>query len=339
MKKRHIALTLAMTLIMGLFAGCSGASNTSNKSGTETKSEANTGVNWPTEPVQVIVPAGAGGDTDFNARTFAQYFEKITGQPMIVTNVNGGGGSIATSQVKDAKPDGNTILFGHTGQLIVNEVAGLIDYSFNDFDIACIPAVDKGAVLVAGKKSGIKSLDDLVKKSKANPGSVIYGTEFGGYSHLQGLMLQKLAGIQMKFVDSGSASDKITGLLGGRIDLGAITYGSVQDYQKTGDMSIVAQFNENRNEMLGDIPTVKEGGVDFVMEKPYIIAFPKGTNSEIIKKMNAVAEQITKEAEYAQKLKDGFKQPVTFYNTEDAIKLLTETREDYMQYKDLLQQK
>ncbi len=72
-------------------------------------------VKWPTKPVQVIVPAGAGGDTDFNARQMARYFEKITGKPMIVTNVNGGSGTIGTGQVKSAAPDGNTILFAHTG--------------------------------------------------------------------------------------------------------------------------------------------------------------------------------------------------------------------------------
>ena len=57
-------------------------------------------VKWPTKPVQIIVPAGAGGDTDFNARQVARYFEKITGKSMIVTNVNGGSGTIGTSQVQ-----------------------------------------------------------------------------------------------------------------------------------------------------------------------------------------------------------------------------------------------
>ena len=92
---------------------------------------------WPTKPVQVIVPAGAGGDTDFNARQMARFFQKITGKTMVVTNVNGGGGTIAMSQVQDAAPDGNTLFFGHTGQLIVNEISGLIDYKFDaKLDIA-----------------------------------------------------------------------------------------------------------------------------------------------------------------------------------------------------------
>ena len=296
-------------------------------------------VKWPTKPVQVIVPAGAGGDTDFNARQVARYFEKITGKPMIVTNVNGGSGTIGTSQVKGAAPDGNTILFAHTGLLIVNEVSGLNDYSYEAFDISCIPAVDKGNVLVAGKKSGLKSVQEVIAKAKAQPNSVVYGTELGGFSHLQGLVFQKLAGIQLKIVDTGSASDKITSLLGGRIDLGAITFGAVKDYAATGDMNIVGQYPSERNPLLGDVKTFKEQGVDFGIEKSYLIAFPKGTNPAIVKKMADVMQQISKDPTYAKALEDGFKQPVAFYHTQEALTQLSAVRTDFMQYKDLLRQK
>jgi len=297
-------------------------------------------VKWPTRPVQVVVPAGAGGDTDFNARQMARYFEKITGKPMVVTNVNGGGGTIAMSQVQDAAPDGNTLFFGHTGMLIVNEVSGLINYKFDaKLDIACIPAVDKSVVFVSSKKSGLKTLQDVVNKAKAQPNTVIYGTELGGYSHLQGLIFAKQAGIQLKVVDVGSAADKITSLLGGRIDLSSISYGPVKDYATTGDMSMVAQYSKARNPLLGEIKTFSEQGIQFDMEKPYVIAFPKGTNPAIIKKMADVMQQITKDPAYAKALEDGFKQPVSFHHTKEAVELLNKTRDEFLQYKDLLRQK
>ena len=295
---------------------------------------------WPTKPVQVIVPAGAGGDTDFNARQMAHFFEKITGKPMIVTNVNGGGGTIGMAQVEGAAPDGNTLFFGHTGQLIVNEVSGLINYKFDaKMDIACIPAIDKGVVFIGSKKSGFKTVEDVVNKAKAAPGTVIYGTEMGGFSHLQGLMFAKQAGVQLKFVDVGSASDKITSLLGGRIDLASISFGPVKDYAKTGAMTMLAQFSKERNPLLGDIKTFTEQGLKFDMEKPYIIAFPKGTDPIIIKKMSDTMEQITKDPAYAKALEDGFKQPVSFMGTQEAIAHLNKVRDDLMGYKDLLRQK
>ncbi len=297
-------------------------------------------VKWPTKPVQVIVPAGAGGDTDFNARQMARYFEKIAGKPMVVTNVNGGGGTIAMAQVQGAAPDGHTLFFGHTGMLIVNEVSGLIDYKFDaKMDISCIPAIDKSVVFVAGKKSGFKNVQDVVTKAKAQPNTVIYGTELGGYSHLQGLMFANKAGVQLKVVDVGSASDKITSLLGGRIDLASISFGPVKDYAATGDMAMTAQFSKERNPLLGDIKTFNEQGISFDMEKPYIIAFPKGTDPAIVKKMADVMQQITKDPAYAKALEDGFKQPVSFLHTKEAIAELNKVRDDFMQYKDLLRQK
>ncbi|MDR8016342.1 tripartite tricarboxylate transporter substrate binding protein [Ectopseudomonas guguanensis] len=292
-------------------------------------------VKWPTRPVQVVVIANPGGDTDFNARMMAKYFNEITGKTMVVTNVAGGGGTLAAEQVKGAAADGNTILFTHPGQLIVNEVAGLTEDSFEVFDIACIAGVDKSTVFVASKQSGVTSMQDLVDKSKANPGSITYGTEMGSFSHIQGLMLEKLSGAKLKMVDGGTVSDRVVGMLGGRLDMGAITYGSVQDYVQGGQMVALGQPNEERNAMLGDVPTLKEQGLDITMDKPYVVAFPKGTDPAIVKKMSDIMQQITQKPAYAEDLKK-FKQPVAFYGTEEAKQILAKTRDDFMQFKDEL---
>ena len=292
-------------------------------------------VKWPTRPVQVVVIANPGGDTDFNARMMAKYFNEITGKTMVVTNVAGGGGTLAAEQVKGAAPDGNTILFTHPGQLIVNEVAGLTEDSYEVFDVACIAGVDKSTVFVASKQSGVTSMQDLVDKSKTNPGSITYGTEMGSFSHLQGLMLEKLTGAKLKMVDGGTVADRVVGMLGGRLDMGAITYGSVQDYVQGGQMVALGQPNAERNAMLGDVPTLKEQGLDITMDKPYVVAFPKGTDPAIVKKMSDIMQQITELPAYAEDLKK-FKQPVAFYGTEEARQILAKTREDFMQFKDEL---
>ncbi|WP_417701140.1 tripartite tricarboxylate transporter substrate binding protein [Pseudomonas sp.] len=292
-------------------------------------------VKWPTRPIQVVVIANPGGDTDFNARMMAKYFNEITGKTMVVTNVAGGGGTLAAEQVKGAAADGNTILFTHPGQLIVNEVAGLTEDSYEVFDVACIAGVDKSTVFVASKQAGVNSMKELIEKSKANPGSITYGTEMGSFSHLQGLMLEKLTGAKLKMVDGGTVSDRVVGMLGGRLDMGAITYGSVQDYVQGGQMVALGQPNEQRNAMLGEVPTLKEQGLDITMDKPYVVAFPKGTDPAIVKKMSDIMKQITEQPGYAEDLKK-FKQPVAFYGTEEAKQILAKTREDFMQFKDEL---
>jgi tripartite-type tricarboxylate transporter receptor subunit TctC len=295
-------------------------------------------IKWPTRPVQVVVIANPGGDTDFNARLMAKYFNKITGKNMVVTNVAGGGGTLAAEQVKSAAPDGNTILFTHPGQLIVNEVAGLSDDSFDTFDVACIAGVDKGAIFVASAESGITSVKDLVEKAKAKPESITYGTEMGSFSHIQGLMFEKITGVKLKMVDAGTVSEKVVALLGARIDLGAISYGSVQDYVKGGQMVALGQPNAERNAMLGNIPTFKEQGVDFTIDKPYVVAFPKGTDAAIVSKLADIMKQITEIPEYAEELKK-FKQPVAYYGTDESRKILAKTRDDFMQFKDALRAK
>lgn len=330
--KRQWGLLVIGLLALAMLVGCGGQTEEA------TDKTSNGGeTNWPNEPVEVVLHAAAGGDTDFNARTFAQYFEELTGQPMVVTNMDGAGGSIATQNVLNAPADGTKALFTHTGPLIVNEVSGLINYGFDAFDIATIPAVDTSTVLVASKESGINSYEDLVEKAKAAPGEIIYGTELGNYSHLQVLLLQDQARIELKLADVGSTSDKVANMLGGRIDLAAISYGSVKDYIETGDMIAIAQFSGERNKLLGDIPTFKEKGLELAMDKPYIIAFPKGTDPAIIKKMNDITVEISQKPEYAKQLQKGFYQEVKMYETDEAIEYLNSIRDEYMKYKDALQ--
>lgn len=289
---------------------------------------------WPQRTVNVIIGASPGGDTDFNARTMARYFEEITGTGMVITNMPGGGATIATSAVRDADPDGYTMLFGHTGHLIVTEVSGLADYGIEDFEICCVSAIDQGAVFVASASSELASVADV---QAAEAGSITFGTEFGGYSHLQGLIFQQATGAEMTIVDTGSASEKIASLLGGRIDVAGISYGAVQDYVESGQMTVLGQPNAERNPLLGDIPTFTEQGVDFVMNNPYIIAFPKGTDPEIVAKMEEVMQQITEKPEYAQDLEQGFKQPVAFLPKDEAMTRLNEIRDAYMPYREALQ--
>lgn len=300
------------------------------------------GASWPTQPVRAIVPAGAGGDTDFNARAVATYFEKLAGKPMEIVNNGKSGGTIAMAEVKNARPDGNTMLFGHVGHLVVNEVSGQIDYGFDAFEIACIAGIDRSIVLVAGEKSGLRSVSDLVKRAKAKPESVIYATELGGYSHLQGILLQNAAGVKLKIANTGSAVDKIKALSAGTADIAAISFGAVQESVFGGkqDLNIIAQFSSAQNALLGlgGTRTFREQGVNFAMEKPYVIAFPKGTDPAIVRRMSEIMQKITQQTRYAAELSIGYRQPVAYMNTRDAVAYLQKIRQDFLPYREQLRQ-
>lgn len=299
------------------------------------------GGDWPKKPIKAVVPASAGGDTDFNARMIAKYFEQITKIPMIVTNTTGGGGTIALAEVEGADPDGNTLFFGHTGQLIVTEVSGLNDHKFDaKLSISCIPAVDKSSVLISGPAHDIKTLQGLVEQAKAKPGEVIYGTEFGGLTHLQGLLFAQAAGVKLKFVDVGSASDKIAALLGKRIDIASIAYGPTKDYVTTGKLTALGQYGSPANPLLpADIKPLKAQGVDLVMNNPYVIAFPKKTDPAIVQRMSEIVKQITGIKEYADSLAKTYSQPITYFPTTEAVAELNQIRDRYLPFADLLRNK
>ena len=291
---------------------------------------------WPGRNVEAVVTASAGGDTDFNARAIGKYFKDVAGVPLVVTNMPGGGGSVATSNVRNARNDGSKALFCHTGQLIVNNVAGLIDYNYRDFEICCIAGMNSSYIFVASKRSGLSSLADLVEKAGKEPGRYVYGTEFGGFTHMQGLRLSRIAGIDLKMVDVGSSSEKTTSLLAGRIDFGAVAFGAVRDYVKNGDIIVLSQGGAERNALLGDFPTMREQGVDMIMEIPYVISFPKGTSREILDRMASYVREVVNNAAYAKDIEDGYRQQAFFAGPDETIKYLDAAYADFSQYGDML---
>ncbi len=324
---KRIFYILVIVLSLGLLSGCS------PDSGGETNVTQN-GYQWTVKNIELIVPANAGGDTDFNARTMAKYFEEITGVKMIVTNMAGAGGSVATSHVKESKPNGEIMLFSHIGQLVVNEVSGLTDYGYKDFDIVSIPAVDKGSVFVINKDLNVNSMKELIEKSKDK--EIIYGSEFGSTTQLQGLVLEDTTGINLKIIDSGNAAERITELLGGRIDITSIPYGTIQDYIQTGDLIAIGQLSGEGNDLIKNVETLKEQGYDYDMEKPYILAYPEGIEEELLKETEKVIEEIIKDENYKKELETTYKQPVDYYNREDAVELLENILTEYSKYEDML---
>ncbi len=321
---KKISYMLILLLSIGILGACSPKVE-NNTSGN--------GYNFP-KNIELIVPANAGGDTDFNARTMAKYFEELTGTKMIVTNMAGAGGTVATSHVKEAKANGEIMLFSHIGQLIVNEVSGLADYGYKDFDIISIPAVDKGSVFAVNKDLGVDSIEELIELSKDR--EIIYGSEFGSTTQLQGLVLEDKTGINLKIIDSGNAAERITELLGGRIDMISIPYGTIQDHIETGDFIAIGQLSGNKNELIEDVETIKEQGYDYDMEKPYIAAYPEGVDKELLEETEKIMKEISENPDYQKELELSYKQPVDFYHKEEALELLEKILNEYREYEDVL---
>jgi tripartite-type tricarboxylate transporter receptor subunit TctC len=304
MLKKLISAGLVAVMALSLTA-CGGQKKADDKT------KAATGVKWP-KNVQIIVPYGAGGDTDFNARLFAQKLSKKLGSNFVISNVNGNGGSTGSRQVKDAKKDGSMILFNHTA-FVVNESSKAADFGFKDFDFAAVVAANPGNVIVVNKSLGINSLADLKKYSEANPDKLKIAVQTGATSYVIAAQLVK-AGFKLKMVDAGAAADRLTALLGNHVDIIFSPYGGVKDYIKKGDMVPLAMDGENDlviPEQNINVKNIVHQGTDAYVPFYYFFAFPKGTDPKMIEAFNAACKDIVdNDKDYQDKIyKTYFQKP------------------------------
>lgn len=272
---------------------------------------------WPDGPVQVVVPFGAGGDTDFNARVLSKYLEPILGAAMPVVNVTGAGGTIAARQVMGAQPDGQTVLFFNTS-FLASTASGMADFSFEDFDMVGIAAQEPGAVISVNGKAPWNTMKELMDATKADPGGIDLTTNTGATTYLIGSQLNG-AGAEFNFVDVGGASGRLTAILGGNIDVSQNPIGQVLPYAQNGELKILASLSSERTDVLPDVPTLKELGYDIELQLEYFYLFPKGVDPEVIKTFATAIQKVVEEDEaYAGEIYKAFYQKPHWLDAEAA---------------------
>lgn len=302
MKKRVLATVLVGAMVMGL-AGCGGsdkAAATTAAATTAAKAEAGdaagaaeaTATAWePSTTVSIVVPAGAGGNTDLSARVFAQYAKELTGHDFIVVNANGAAGSVAANQVLSAAPDGHTFLYGHNLVNVAN-IAGVTDYNYTAFKLGPTFAKDPAQQLYVNPEK-YADLNAFIEAAKAAPGQLKACTEVGAYTYYEILEFEKQAGIDLDIVDVGSNSDKIAAMLSGQVDLMPGAYINCKDYLAAGQFACLGVPSEERYDLIADIPTLKEQGVNLVYpDCDFSFYFPKDTSDDVIAFYENLVQQI-----------------------------------------------
>lgn len=334
MKKRVLATLLAGTMIFSMTAcgssepaattAAPAATETGKEDATsETEGEAAESTWKPEGTVSIIVPAGAGGDTDLSARVFAQFAKEITGVDFIVVNSNGAAGSVAANQVLAAAPDGMTALYGHALVNVAN-VAGVTDYNYTAFKIGPSFALEPAQQLYVFSDK-YEDLDAFIAAAKAAPGQLKACTEVGAYTYYELLGFQEAAGIELDLVDAGSTSDKIAAMLSGQIDLMPGPYVNCKDYVEAGQFTCLAAPTDERYDLIADIPTLKEQGIDFSYpNQEFSFYFPPETPDEVIDWYDNLVKQILESEEGKQALADLQMMP-NYLSPEDTAKVEEET--------------
>ena len=258
---------------------------------------------WPERAIELIVPANPGGDTDANARALAAALNEQLGWNVIVSNMNGGSGAVAFDNLLENPDDGYRFVFYHSGGTIA-QLMGMYEYSLtDDFKMVGLPFMDySSAFLSNAKNEKFHDIPSLVAYMKEHPGEVTYATETGNFTHLHMLAFEAAAGVKFAMADVGTASQKITELLGNRIDIIDTQAGLVRDYLATGEFVNLGIMAEEKIAGHEDLMTIKEQGYDVVFPKYFYIAGPATMDDAVVAAFNEALNAIQDNAgllEYA----------------------------------------
>jgi len=256
---------------------------------------------YPERPIKMIVPWAAGGDTDNIFRPFAPLLQKhLGGQTVVIANIGGASGTKGAKEAKDSPPDGYTIYSTHD-YIHSTYYTGVADVNYWDFEPICLLS-STPSVLTASPKTPWKSWQELLADAKARPGQITVGATLGSTSHFFPALVEKAAGIKLKYVSYEGLAPRMNAILGGHIDLTDANL-TQKGKVEAGQLKFLAIATEKRSPELPNVPTLKELGVNVVYDVNRGIVVPKGTPAEVIAKLGSACAAAVKEPAFGDAMK------------------------------------
>jgi tripartite-type tricarboxylate transporter receptor subunit TctC len=258
---------------------------------------------YPTRPIKLVVPLPPGGGADLVGRLLAQEMSKGLGQPVLVENRPGAGGTIGIGLVAKAPPDGYSIGLGNTATLAIN--VALMKLSYDPVkDLAPISLVGTYSfVAVAYPGAGIESVSDLIAKAKARPGGIAFGSPGNGSPHhLAGELLKTMTGANLVHVPYKGSGPALTALIAGDIPVALIELPAALPYIRSGKVRGLATTSSRRS-AAADIPTMAEAGLaGYEVIGWYGLVAPAGNPPQIVQQLSAEVNRVVNLPEVREKL-------------------------------------
>ena len=289
---------------------------------------------YPSRPVRMIVPFPPSGSTDILARLVAELLAKDLGQPFVVLNVGGAGGTIGATQVARAPGDGYTLLMGTPSTIINNpNLNPAIGYDpLKDFQAVTFLWAQPVVVLVS-KDSPFKTLKDLIAEAKRQPGKLNYGSNgVGGFNHLAGELFNSLAGIKITHIPYKGAAPAMADLMAGTVDL---VFGTVAGLTSASDrLNGLAVGASKRSAFIPSVPSAPEAGLpDYLYSSWGGLFTTAGTPPRATERLNASIDKGLK----VQSIKDRFVAAGVDAVTSTPAELQRHIANEYRQVKQLIE--
>ena len=296
MKKRILtSLTVYLLLVSFMIGGCTAIQPT-----------VTTARKYPEKPITLIVPFSAGGGMDLLARAMEKTATMNLGQPLVIINKTGGGGTIGWNELAGAAPDGYTI--GISGvDLIFQSLYGSTKYNYPTALEPLVQVSSSPYVMVVRADQPWQNIDDFIKYVRQNPGQVKIGNSgVGSIAHVLGEMLAHTVGVTLDPVPFRGGSEALTALLGGHIQAIFTSPATIKDHIKNGTLRVLAVPSEQRlaDPLFANAPTFKEQGIDIVFSNWMGVAVPKEMPIEIKTKLADGLKAIILDPEFKSKLEN-----------------------------------
>ena len=245
---------------------------------------------WPTKPLKLVVPFTAGGSTDVVARIVAEKLTPRLGQPVVVDNKAGAGGSIGSDFVAKSPADGYTLLVGTSSTLaIASHVYSKLPYSPTR-DLAPVTLLGTADIMVVVNPTKVPSrnIRDLIAYATANPGKLSFASGGkGSISHLLGDYFNSMAKVEMVHIPYKGDVQMVTDLIGGQVDVAFGTAVAFLPHLKSGKLVGVAVTNPKRSLSMPNLATVSESGVPgYDAVQWFGIVAPQGTPAPVVERLN-----------------------------------------------------
>ena len=246
--------------------------------------------NFPDHPIRLIVSVPAGGGVDTLARIVAAKMQQQLGQPIVIENKPGVGGSIGAEAVFNAAPDGYTLLASQPSPITTNALIYKLNYDPTQFIPVAIISHVPNVLLVRADFPG-KTVQDLIALAKRNPGKLLYGSQgLGTTSHVTAELFQKMTQTKLSHIPYKGTAPALNDLLAGNVDLMFNELASSIELYRSDRARILAVTVDQRVPSLPEIPTMEEAGVpNFTSDTWHAISAPPKTPGDIIAKLNAAA--------------------------------------------------